>query len=84
MRIRVAGAAGMAALVWVALAQRPPNRPGSPGGLIKPRMSDTIKASIYVDNWFMMYINGKLVAVDPIDFIPHNEITIDLLCRNIR
>ena len=84
MRIRVAGAAGMAALVWVALAQRPPNRPGPPGGLIKPRMSDTIKASIYVDNWFMMYINGKLVAVDPIDFIPHNEITIDLLCRNIR
>ena len=42
-------------------------------------MSDTIKASVYADNWFMMYINGKLVAVDPIDFLPHNEVTLDIL-----
>ena len=45
----------------------------------KPNFSDMIKADIYADNWFAIYINGKLVAVDPIDFIPHNEVTIDLL-----
>jgi hypothetical protein len=27
----------------------------------------------------VMYINGKLVAVDPIDFIPHNQVNVDLL-----
>jgi hypothetical protein len=27
----------------------------------------------------MMYINGKLVAVDPIDFLPHNPVTLDIL-----
>jgi hypothetical protein len=42
-------------------------------------MTDTIKAGIYADNWFMMYSNGKLVAVDPIDFLPHNEVTVDIL-----
>jgi hypothetical protein len=47
--------------------------------LIKPEMSDTIKANIYADNWFAMYINGKLVAVDPIDFLPHNVVSVDLL-----
>jgi len=48
-------------------------------GLIKPTMNDTIKANIYADNWFMMYINGKLVATDPIDFLPHNVVSVDLL-----
>jgi hypothetical protein len=48
-------------------------------GLIKPTMNDTIKANIYADNWFMMYINGKLVVTDPIDFLPHNVVSIDLL-----
>ena len=43
-------------------------------GLIKPTMNDTIKANIYADNWFMMYINGKLVVTDPIDFLPHNVV----------
>ena len=46
---------------------------------MKPRMSDTIKASVYVDNWFMMYVNGKMVAVDPIDFMPHNQVSVDIL-----
>ena len=27
-------------------------------------MSDTIKANLYADNWFVLYINGELVAVD--------------------
>ena len=52
------------AVIWMAPAQRPPE--GKKGqkkgpGPIKPRMPDTIKASVYVDNWFMMYINGKLI-----------------------
>jgi hypothetical protein len=62
------------------MAQRPkgPKGPG-PGGQAKPRITDTLKGSVYADNWFMMYVNGKLVAVDPIDFIPHNQVNIDLL-----
>jgi len=65
-----------------ALAQegkKGPRRPRPNDGRIKPRMEDTIKASVYADNWFMMYINGKLVAVDPIDFIPHNQVNVDIL-----
>ena len=67
-------------------------RPGSNGGngpareprtdssgLVKPTLADTIKVSVYADNWFMMYINGKLRAVDPIEFTPHNVVTVDLL-----
>ncbi|MFM7151121.1 MAG: hypothetical protein ACKO23_14880, partial [Gemmataceae bacterium] len=50
-----------------------------PQGLIKPRMSDTIKANVYADNWFILYINGKLTAVDSIDFLPHNVVTVDIL-----
>ena len=46
---------------------------------IKPEMSDTISGSIYADNWFSLFVNGKLVAVDSIDFLPHNVVTLDLL-----
>ena len=45
----------------------------------KPRLSDTIEASIYADNWFSLYINGELVAVDSIAFMPHNIVVVDLL-----
>lgn len=45
----------------------------------KPQMSDTIKANIYADNSFMLYINGELVAVDSIAFVPHNVISVDIL-----
>lgn len=47
--------------------------------LRKPSMADTIRANIYADNWFMLYINGELAAVDSIRFIPHNVISVDLL-----
>ena len=66
----------------IAWAQKPGDRPpppSAPGKLKKPQMSDTIKANIYADNWFMLYINGELVAVDSIKFIPHNVISVDLL-----
>lgn len=45
----------------------------------KPSMDDTIRATVYADNWFEMYVNGELVAVDSIRFIPHNVIAVDLL-----
>lgn len=47
--------------------------------VIKPDLRDTMKASVYADNWFSLYINGKLVAVDSIDFLPHNVVQVDLL-----
>lgn len=49
------------------------------GKIRKPQMSDTIKANIYADNSFILYINDELVAVDSISFIPHNVISVDLL-----
>lgn len=52
---------------------------GGTPGVVKPTMADTIRANIYADNWFMLYINGRLVAVDPIDFIPHNVVSVDIL-----
>lgn len=53
-------------------------RPTTPR-LSKPRMADTIKANIYADNTFELYINGELTAVDSIKFIPHNVISVDVL-----
>jgi len=65
----------MALLSTQFIAAQPPNaRP-----IRKPTMSDTIRANVYADNWFMLYVNGTLVAVDSIPFIPHNVISIDLL-----
>jgi hypothetical protein len=71
------------------LAQDSQPRPGRKGGgrmggagnkgLVKPAMTDTIKANVYADNWFALYINGKLTAVDSIDFIPHNVVSVDVL-----
>ena len=45
----------------------------------KPQMDDTIKANMYADNWFILYINGELAAVDSIRFIPHNVVSVDIL-----
>lgn len=78
----VAGCGGIALSLW-AWAQRPegPGDAGA-GGRPKPRkpqMTDTIRANIYADNWFSLYVNGELVAVDSIKFIPHNVISVDLL-----
>lgn len=63
---------------WFAWGQTPKEKP--PGGkLKKPQISDTIQANMYADNWFMLYINGELVAVDSIKFIPHNVVSVDVL-----
>jgi hypothetical protein len=56
---------------------RPP--PGRDGGLVKPSIADTLQLNVYADNWFVLYINGKLVAVDSIDFMPHNVVSVDIL-----
>ncbi len=47
--------------------------------LRKPRIEDTIKANVYADNSFRLYINGELVAVDSIAFVPHNVVSVDVL-----
>ncbi|SMP42307.1 hypothetical protein SAMN06265222_101757 [Neorhodopirellula lusitana] len=53
---------------------------GAPQGKVgKPRISDTVPANMYADNWFIMYINGELVAVDSIQFMPHNVISVEIL-----
>ncbi len=52
---------------------------GGPPGLIKPSIADTMKLNVYADNWFMLYVNGRLVAVDPIQFTPHNVVSVDFL-----
>jgi hypothetical protein len=52
---------------------------GDSKGLIKPSMADTIKVNVYADNWFVLYVNGRLTAVDSIPFTPHNVISVDLL-----
>ncbi len=50
-----------------------------PKGLIKPTLAMTTRANIYADNWFVLYLNGKLTAVDSIDFLPHNVVSVDVL-----
>ena len=62
----------------VSLAQAQQPRPPA-GGPVKPGISDTLRMNVYADNWFVLYINGKLVAVDPIDFLPHNVVSVDVL-----
>lgn len=67
------------ALAVAVFAQLP--APATSGKIRKPQMSDTIKANMYADNWFMLYVNGELVAVDSIKFIPHNVVSVDILPR---
>lgn len=73
-------------------SETPPPRPGGgakgkgkgkggpdQSGLIKPSIDDTMRLNVYADNWFMLYVNGRLVAVDPIPFTPHNVVSVDFL-----
>jgi len=60
----------LVASIQSAVAQQP---------LRKPRIDDTIKANVYADNSFKLYINGELVAVDSIAFVPHNVVSVDIL-----
>ena len=60
----------LVASIQSAVAQQP---------IRKPRIEDTIKANVYADNSFRLYINGELVAVDSIAFVPHNVVSVDVL-----
>lgn len=62
-------------IVW---AQMPKTNPTG-DKVRKPQIADTVRANVYADNWFVLYINGELVAVDSIKFIPHNVISVDIL-----
>jgi hypothetical protein len=75
--ILVAAILGGAA--WLSYGQAPATPAKPPAKLRKPQMSDTVRANVYADNWFMLYINGELVAVDSIKFVPHNVVAVDLL-----
>lgn len=46
---------------------------------IKPTVANTITLNAYADNWCAIFINGKMVAVDSIDFLPHNQISVKIL-----
>ncbi|WP_390895595.1 hypothetical protein [Stieleria tagensis] len=62
--------------VW---AQSPNDRQPRMNRVGKPKISDTVKANVYADNWFTLYINGEHVAVDSIKFMPHNVVSVDIL-----
>jgi len=64
---------------WVVWGQGGNREGGSGGKIRKPTMSDTVRANMYADNWFELYVNGELVAVDSISFILHNVVSVDLL-----
>lgn len=61
------------------MARIPAQSKSGPPGLVKPSIADTIKLNVYADNWFMLYVNGRLVAVDSIQFTPHNVVSVDFL-----
>ncbi len=52
---------------------------GDPSGLIKPSPADALKLNVYADNWFILFINGKLRVVDPIEYMPHNVVSVDIM-----
>ncbi|MBL9209506.1 MAG: hypothetical protein JNL92_03510, partial [Opitutaceae bacterium] len=50
-----------------------------PAGTVKPTLAHTITLHAYADNWCTIFINGKMVATDSIDFLPHNQISVRIL-----
>lgn len=69
----------LALLMAMACSTEAQSQSSSATKLRKPQMSDTIRANVYADNTFMLYIDGELVAVDSIAFVPHNVISVDIL-----
>jgi hypothetical protein len=65
--------------IWAAASAPLPQQNPPAGKMRKPQMADTVKAAVYADNNFQLYINGQLTAVDSITFIPHNVISVDIL-----
>lgn len=73
-RCLAAGLVGFVLAGGPTAGEEPARRP-----LRKPTMADTVRVSVYADNWFSLYVNGELVAVDSIAFLPHNVIAVDIL-----
>ena len=48
-------------------------------GLVRATFANVLKLSAYADNWCMVYINGKPAAIDQIEFLPHNVVSISVL-----
>lgn len=69
----------VALLITLAGADGAQGADGRPSPLRKPAITDTVRANVYADNTFSLYVNGELVAVDSIAFIPHNVISVDIL-----
>lgn len=67
------------AVAAVVAATSPAAGSEPPARLRKPTIADTIRVNVYADNWFSLHVNGELVAVDSIAFVPHNVITVDIL-----
>jgi hypothetical protein len=59
--------------------KRPKGGPKGGPAIQKPKITDAVRANVYADNWFQLYINGHLVAVDSISFIPHNVVSVEIL-----
>ena len=57
---------------------RSPRKRGKGPRIKKPTIDDTLIANMYADNWFKMYINGELICVDSIRFMPHNVISVNV------
>lgn len=70
---------GSCCLITLELALYGAAQPPLQGLLRKPAIEDTVRLTVYADNWFQLYINGELLAVDPIRFIPHNVVSVDVL-----
>src|SRR3954462_10238975 len=51
----------------------------TPVAQIKPGIQQTITLNAYADNWCAIFINGKMVAIDSIDFLPHNQVSVRIL-----
>jgi hypothetical protein len=79
--LAIASVCCLAAGLWNAAAAYAPQQSPPAGKMRKPQMADTVRANVYADNNFMLYINGELTAVDSITFIPHNVISVDILPR---
>jgi len=79
--IAAASVCCLAAGLWTAAAASAPQQAPPKGKMRKPQMTDTVRANVYADNNFQLYINGELTAVDSISFIPHNVVSVDILPR---
>ena len=55
----------VALVACAALANAPAAQgPAPKRAMRKPSIDDTIRANVYADNWFMLYVNGELVIVE--------------------